>query len=206
MKKFIIVSFIVLFISSKVKAQQRFNAGIKAGLSTSQVAGDNYSGFDKAGFVGGFFVRGLFNEKWTGQFEIIYIQKGSRHNANPEKGDFTYYYLGLDYIEVPVLFQYHQKKITYELGPGFSYLLREREFLDWQNLSGIRPFNKNEISINMGISYTIFDNFYINWRFTNSLSSIRNDASGSSRWFNRGKTNIVVTFSLIYQFTGGKSE
>jgi len=204
--KFVFYSLFLTFISFEVSAQQRFNAGIKAGLSTSQVAGDNYSGFDKAGFAGGFFVRGLFNEKWTGQFEIIYIQKGSRHNANPEKGDFNYYYLGLDYIEVPVLFQYHQKKFTYELGPGFSYLMREREFLDWQDLTGMRPFNKNEISINMGISYTIFNNFDINWRYSNSVSSIRDHASGASRWYNPGQTNSVIAFTLTYQFAGGKTE
>jgi hypothetical protein len=85
----LIVFILVFSISGTLlNAQQRFNAGIKAGVSTTQVSGDTYSGYNKAGLVGGAFVRGIMNEKWTGQFEIMYIQKGSRHNGNPDKGDY----------------------------------------------------------------------------------------------------------------------
>lgn len=206
MKKSVFIVIILWIVSFKTEAQQRFKAGVKAGLSTTQVAGDTYSGYDKAGFAGGVFITGILNEKWTGQFEMIYIQKGSKHNANPEKGDYSSYYLGLNYIEVPVLFQYHQKKFTYELGPGFSYLMKETELLNWQDLTGLRPFTKNEISINLGINYIIFDNLGINWRYTNSVTSIRKHASGASRWYNPGQTNSVLAFTLTYQFLGAKSD
>lgn len=215
MKKFNYIFFAVLLISFEIKAQQRFIAGVKAGLSTSQVAGDTYSGYDKVGFDGGAFVTGKLNEKWTGQFEIIYIQKGSKHNPNPDKGDYNYYYMGLDYIEVPVLFQYHQKKFSYEIGPGFSYLIREREYINGQDFTGARPFNKTEINFNLGISYTLFKNLEINWRFTNSITPIRRHASAAisqiqqpvyGRWYNPGQMNNVLAFTLTYQFGGGKTE
>lgn len=207
-KHYIIVflSFLSLSISFEVKAQQRFNVGVKSGINTSQVAGDNYSGFNKVGFVGGIFVRGKLNETWKGQFEIIFSQKGSKHNGDNEKGDFNYYFLGLDYLEVPVLFQYHLKKFTYEIGPGFSFLMKEREYLNFQDLTGIRPFNKKEISFNMGINFIIFDNLGVNWRYTNSLSSIRQHASGASRWYNPGQTNNLLSFTLTYLFGNGKTE
>ena len=215
--KFVFYLLLVTFIPFEIKAQQRFNAGIKAGLSTSQVAGDNYSGFDKAGFVGGAFVSGKLNEKWTGQFEIIYIQKGSKHNPDPEKGDYSYYYMGLDYIEVPVLFQYHQKKFIYELGPGFSYLMKEREYINGQDFTGLSPFIKTEINFNVGISYTIIKKLGISWRYTNSISPIRKHyssvgspfqgpAPGTTRWYNPGQMNNVLSFTLTYQFSGSKSE
>ena len=205
-RRFVFFSLVVTFISFETKAQQRFKAGIKAGLSTSQVDGDTYSGYNKAGFIGGAFIRAQLNEKWTAQFEIVYIQKGAKHNANPEKGNFDYYYLGLNYVEVPVLFQYHQKKFTYELGPGFGYLIKEEELFNFQNLTGIYPFNKSEIGINVGVSYTILTNLDMNWRYSYSITPARPHASGATRWYNPGQMNNVLSFTLMYQFGGGKTE
>lgn len=202
MQKSIFIFFLLLFISNGIDAQQRFKTGLKAGLSTSQVDGDTYTGYNKAGFVGGAFVNGQLNEKWTGKFEIIYIQKGSKHNANPEKGEIDYYYLGLNYMEVPVLFQYHQKKFTYEFGPGIAYLFKEKEYFNWQNLTGLNPLNKTEIGINLGISYTVFDNLDINWRYSYSITPIREHSFGARTWYNPGQMNNVLAFTLTYQFSG----
>lgn len=174
-------------------------AGLRAGLSTTQVAGDTYSGYNKAGFIGGGFVRAAFSEKWSGQFEIVYIQKGSKHNANPEKGNFDYYYLGLNYIEVPVLLQYHQKKFTYEAGSGFAYLLKEEEFFNFQELTGINPFNKSEININVGINFNIINNLDVNWRYSYSITPVRAHTSGATRWYNPGQMNNVIAFTLTYR-------
>ena len=200
MKKHIGIYLLIFLFFSEVQAQQRFKAGLKAGISTSQVAGDTYSGFNKAGLDGGAYVTGKLNEKWTAQFEIIYIQKGSRHNYNPDKGDLTFYFLQLDYIEVPILFQFHQKKFIFELGPGFSYLLKEQEYNETQDLTGYRPFNKNEINLNIGISYALYKNWGINWRYSNSVSSIRGFASGAKVWYNPGERNNVLAFTLTYTF------
>jgi hypothetical protein len=200
MKKIIFISLLILLFASVIQAQQRFKAGLKAGISTSQVAGDTYSGFNKAGIDGGAFVTGKINEKWTAQLEIIYIQKGSRHNYNPDKGDITFYFLQLDYIEVPLLFQFHQKKFTFEAGPSFSFLLREQEYNEVQDLTGYRPFNKNEISYNIGISYVLYKNWGLNWRYSNSVTSIRDHASGVKRWNNPGQRNNVLAFCLTYTF------
>jgi hypothetical protein len=87
MKNCLIILFLFFTIASN--AQQRFKVGVKAGLSTSQVDGDTYGGYNKAGFDGGIFVTGKINEKWTSQFEMIFIQKGSKHNSDPENGDVS---------------------------------------------------------------------------------------------------------------------
>ncbi len=206
-RKFVFYSLLVLsLISYNSLAQQRFVAGVKAGISTSQVDGDTYAGFDKVGFDGGAFLKGKFNEKWTGQFEIIYIQKGSKHNPNTEIGDYNFYYLGLNYIEVPLLFQYHHKKYIFEFGPGFGYLIKEKELLNEQDLSGARPFLKKEININFGLSYTIIKNLEINCRYSYSLTPVREHSLGAKTWYNPGQMNDVLAFTLTYQFTGGKTE
>lgn len=204
--KFIYFSLFVTFISLEVNAQQRFMTGLKAGLSTSQVDGDTYTGYNKVGFDGGAFVNGKLNEKWTGQFEIIYIQKGSKHNPNTEIGDYTFYSLALNYIEVPVLLQYHYKKYTFESGPGFSYLIKEKEYFNGQDITGISPFIKKEINFNIGISYTFLNNLGIDCRYSYSITPIREHSFGAKTWYNPGQMNNVLAFTLTYQFGDAKTE
>ena len=67
-KHFIVVLIFLLGgISEKMQAQQ-FHGGIALGLVGSQVAGDTYSGYNKAGISGGGFVNLNLSElpcKWN---------------------------------------------------------------------------------------------------------------------------------------------
>jgi hypothetical protein len=207
MKHFkVLILFFLITLVNDAWAQKRFIPGLKAGVSTSQVAGDNYSGYNKAGFIGGGTLTAQFTEKYAGHFEIIYIQKGSQHNGDQEKGDYNFYFLELDYIEVPLLFQFHQRKFTYEAGPAISFLIGEEEYFNFFNLTGANPFNKNEISFNLGINYAIYKGLGINWRFSHSITPIRAHASGATRWYNPGQMNNVLTFTLTYKFDRNNAE
>lgn len=207
MKHFkILILFFLITLVNDAWAQKRFIPGLKAGVSTSQVAGDTYSGYNKAGFAGGGSITAQFTEKYAGYFEIIYIQKGSQHNGNQDKGDYSFYFLELDYIEVPLLFQFHQRKFTYEAGPAISFLIREEEYFNFFNLTGANPFNKNEISLNLGLNYSIYKGLGINWRYSYSLTPIRAHASGATRWYNPGQMNNVLTFTLTYKFDRNNAE
>lgn len=193
----------LLLLSVSTFAQKRFVAGVKAGLSTSQVEGDSYGGFDKSGLDAGIFITGKVNETWTAQMEMIFIQKGSKHNPNPDNNDYSNYYLLLNYIEVPLLLQYHQKKFIFEAGPAFGYLISNQESNQDGALYNPLPFNSTEISAGIGISYSILKNLGINWRYSNSLIAIRGYQSGGHTWNNPGERNNVMAFTFTYQF-GGK--
>lgn len=200
MKKLI---FILLFFSTWVfttQAQSRFRAGLKAGISTSQVHGDTYTGFHKFGFDGGATLNAKINEKWKAQFEILFIQKGSKHIGDANKGDFSFYFMHLNYVEVPILFQYQHKKFVFEIGPGIGYLISSKEAdHNGDVINGI-PFYTTEVSGSIGINYQIYKNLGINWRFTNSLSPIRKFASGASTFDKPGQRNNVLAFTLTYTF------
>jgi hypothetical protein len=198
------VFFVFLLLAFSTQAQRRFVVGIKAGLSTSQVDGDTYGGYDKAGFDGGIFVTGKLNDKWTAQMEMIFIQKGSKHNSNPDEGDLTYYDLRLNYFEVPVLFQFHQKKFTFEVGPSFGYLISNTEYNENGEVYNPVLFNSYDIGGGVGISYDIIKNLSVNWRYSYSLLPIRDYQSGATRWNNPGQRNNVLAFTLNYRF--GKDE
>ena len=201
--------FILLFLSAHVlisPAQSRFRAGLKAGIATSQVEGDTYGGFDKFGFAGGGTLNAKLNDMWKLQFEILYIQKGSKHVGDANKGDLSFYLMQLNYVEVPLLIQYKQKKITFEAGPGFGYLISAREYTEYGEVINPIPFYNTEVNGSLGIHYEIYKNLGITWRFTNSILPIRKYASGASFWFNPGQRNNVLAFTLTYTFGSAETE
>jgi hypothetical protein len=197
--------FTCLFFTAHSQ-EQRFFVGTKAGFTSSQVSGDELAGYDKAGLIGGLFCATKFSKKWTLQFEMLFVQKGSKYRSHPELGDPNYYRLQLNYMEVPVLLQFHYKKFTFEAGPAYSYLINYKEEDRTGDITGLRPFNKSEISINAGVNYTLPGNFGVNFRFSNSLTSIRDHLSGAKRFYNPGQQNTVLHFTLSYTFAHAKKE
>ncbi len=198
--RFIIVLILVFWINS-LYAQSRFKGGIKAGLSTSQVSGDNASGFHHFGFTGGGFVKTNFkNDVFSGRMEILFTQKGSRKTADPENNDYTFYQMNLDYVEIPVLFGYKNNKFTFELGPSLGVLVKSNEYDIVGPLVFQRPFFNKELSINLGIEYPITEKLLMNWRLSNSIIPIRDHLANTTFRLNRGQYNTAMLFSINYQF------
>ena len=61
MKKIIFLFVFLFAFAFFSEAQNRFNAGVKVGISTSQVEGDTYGGFNKAGIDGGITITAKLN-------------------------------------------------------------------------------------------------------------------------------------------------
>jgi Outer membrane protein beta-barrel domain len=203
MKKSLIVLFLLVFSHyNTIAQQQRFRAGLKAGMSTTQVEGDTYTGFNKLGFAGGAFVNAKLNEKWSAQFELLYIQKGSKHMGDIKVSDFSYYTMKLNYMEVPVLLKYHQKKFSYEAGPAFGYLISAKESNYYGSITSAVPFKTTEISFGIGMNYSFSNNWGINCRYSNSLFSIRTFNPGASIWY--GQRNNVIALTLTRMFGVGQ--
>lgn len=200
---------ILLIIMATNSYSQTFNAGVLGGISASQVEGDGFGGYKKASAIVGGFVNTDFNEKFSAQFEIYYIGKGSKRNPKPDKGDFTALDLQLNYIEIPVLLRYQYKKIHFELGLYYAYLLNvslENQFgkVDIQNQPF--PFKNYDIGGFIGFQYELINNVFINLRSKNSLLPIRDFNNQDqnigllNKLFNRGWYNLDVNLSVRYQF------
>lgn len=201
------IVFLLLFISFNSTAQKIFKLGLKEGVTTSQVSGDTYSGFDKFGFIGGSYIKFKIKGDWTGGFEILFTQKGSRHRSDYAKGDFESYFLQLNYIEVPLLIQYNIVGANFEIGPSFGFLVKTKELITSGGIEyfGTRPFKKNEVNINIGANYTFSSRFGFNLRYTNSLVTIRKDPSKTNKWYQGAQLNTVLALSLTYEFGGNGS-
>lgn len=202
MKLFAFVCGLLLTVSSLFA--QKFEGGIFTGICGSQVGGDNYSGFNKAGFIIGGLVRRPVSEKWNLQIELLYVQKGSRFvSSDSSKADF--YQIKVNYIEIPFLAQYvRSEKLLFEVGPSFGVLTYSQEENLYGIIPGQKPFKTTEIAFNLGMEWIIYQNLRLNFRFTNSLLPIREHASGATYLFNQGQYNTAIYLTLRY-FIGTSS-
>ncbi len=197
--------FLLLFISFQGLFAQTFHIGMLAGVNTSQVSGDGYSGFNKAGILVGGYANLALNERTRLQFEINYSQKGSRRNPDTENGDTEFFLLRLDYIEVPIMASWELNKFTFEAGAYLGQLVNE--YLEDENgIFDVPPEINQFKSIDMGglvgINFKFTETLIMNWRYNNSLIPVREHDSGEQFRFNSGMFHSYFSFTLRYEFIG----
>lgn len=200
MKKIIIPLLFLFFLSSSLSAQ-RFHGGIYGGINASQVAGDSFSGYTKAGIVGGGFVNYAFADIWALQMEIAFSQKGSRHN--PTDKNPAQYLLRLNYIDVPFLCKVKVgRKIGFELGASVEYLMSHYEEANYSEDVTNRGFNNFSGNLVAGISFYFDDHFSANLRTVNGLTPLRDDPTQvyTKRLGSSGQYNDLLALTLFYQF------
>ena len=193
------IFFLIIFIGSinYCCLSQEFNAGISAGISTSQVSGDNLAGFNKAGIILGGFVNRKINNLLMVQIEMIYIQKGS---SNPNQNVNKLADIHLDYIEIPLLaIIKNSEKLSIEGGVHCSALI-DGYYQDlYGELENQTSFDSFELGAIIGISYNLSSKISLNTRLCNSIIPIAEHASGQTYKFNKGKYNTGLNFILKYQ-------
>lgn len=207
MKTKIILIFVFLSSALLVNAQY-FNAGIKAGVVGSQVDGDGFGGYDKLGLDAGLFVNYQLSMRTALQFEMEYIQKGSSHSPNVEKGDYSQYKMRVNYLQLPVLFQYKlAQNFSVETGPAFGLLLSNYEERDqWEIESN--PFRKFALSWIVGVNYKISENWNANFRYDYSLMGIRQKPAPFDRYifFQYGQFCNTLVISIQYIINHAKAK
>jgi hypothetical protein len=201
--RYFIVSLILILSLSFSSIAQKFNGGILAGLSMSQVDGDTYSGYHKGGLIGGVYVNRMFNDNFSWQLELKFHQKGSHHIPDSLGIGDTEYRLHLNYAEVPLCLNYHyKKKFIVHLGLGMGYLVSFKEVRDGFRLyeDSKRYFNKYEFSYNFGLTYKLTKKLFFNISHSYSIIPIRKHATDTIYKFKRGQFNNVIAFTFYYQF------
>jgi len=201
-KYFIIITFIVFGVITATG--QQFHGGVIAGIVGSQVAGDTYSGYNKAGIFAGGYVSIDVSEKSAFQMELTYFQKGSRENPT-EKNNYQSYLLRLNYIEMPILYQYKAGKFTIEAGPSAGFTIGYYEKVNLETISDKQYYNKPArvtLQINVGFSYYISEKIGVGLRTNNSLINVfsSNQTGDVQRLWDKGRYNDALVLSVFYQF------
>lgn len=200
MAKYFVLITLLTLVGFSATAQQ-FQGGVAGGLVGSQVAGDTYSGFNKAGIYASLWVRLGLSDRTSLQSEISYFQKGSRHNPDEKHMDMTFYLMRLDYIEMPFLYQLQLKsKIRLEVGPSFSLLLHSHEERDYLGID-YGKFNLINPSFMAGIGYPLGEKLSVHFRMNSSMLSIRKDPANGAvyRFFDHGQYNDCLLFFVSYK-------
>ena len=183
--------FILLF-APILSLAQGFGGGLYGGISTSQVTGDNIGGFNKVGGWGGAFTDYRFTPRSTIQFELSFIQKGSRQ-APTVKNNGVLYVNNQNYLELPILYRWYGiKNMSIEMGTQVGYLINAVERDNAGEIRGAIPHRQVEWSAAAGLSYYFWKGkIEVNARYANSILSMK-----KTDWW----VNHVFAFSVRFWF------
>lgn len=203
---FKILAINILFLFPLLLAAQNFRGGLRAGMTMTQISGDDLSGFHKLGAYAGGFVNWRFinHDRWSIQPEINFVMKGSSTYLKPDKNGNVgpKYVLTLYYVEVPVLAKCRiVKGLEVEFGPTFGVLAAATE-KDANGIMNARmPFRWYELCAMAGVSYLIKEHYGINFRYVQTLVPVRVcDERHSPYRINKKQFSSELALSFFYQF------
>mgnify|MGYP002344195161 FL=1 len=199
------ISCILLFLifGGLLQAQETalFHGGAYGGIATSQLSGDQLSGFKKAGIYAGAFVNVHLSPKSLLQLELSFIQKGSRAVS---KFSGLIYHVNLQYIEMPLFYQWRfSKRFALNAGPAAGFLLKNEgiERDAYGTFTDERPpFNRFELSVTGGLTIKIIEHFKVDIRYSQSVLPVRKHASGAVYRLNRGQYNSVLSLIFMLEY------
>lgn len=214
MRKLFVLICVLLTGFSALQAQRPsasiFKGGVRAGIATSQISGDNLSGFHKLGATAGLYAAVPLipdADNLHLQMELDFTMKGS-HSFNKSKVNVTgKYVLNLGYLEIPVLLRWRFAHITIygnsgfelEVGPmlGVNIYARERDI--YGIIPGRPQFSRLELSAVAGLSYRFNEHHGVNFRFSNSILKVRTPNWAVNRPILK-QYNTVLSLNYFYQF------
>lgn len=156
---------------------QHTNIGVKAGLNSFNIETDNSSDFDsKIGLHVGLFGHIHVNDQYAFQPELVYSMQGAK-SGNAD--------IKLDYINVPLLFQYmFDNGFRIQAGPQLGLLLNAKA--ENGSSTDIKDdFKTIDLGLGIGASYVHPPTgFGVDARYNLGISNISENSDVSS--MNRG--------------------
>ena len=152
-QKYTLLIFLTVLFNFKSEAQN-IGGGLILGFNASQVSGDNAAGYDKIGLNAGAIGMVPFSDKWSGNIEINYAQRGSRING------WNY---NINYVDVPVYAAFSDKG-KYHFGIGFIYGTQISKTLN--AFEGFKDYN---IEYLVNFQTAISSSIDINFRYSRSI-------------------------------------
>lgn len=195
---------LLLVFSFSLARAQKFKAGLSFGNTATQVTGDNNVGYKKFGLFGGAFLYLPLQNQNKVQMEFDFIQKGSRRNSRPSDGSYDFYLIRLNYVEVPLFYEYNYRDlIGFQGGLALAFLVSAKEKDSYGTITPdpTEPyFKKTDLSYLLGFRVKIKNDWDFMFRFSYSLIPMRSGPLLQSIYYQKGMYNNVLTTSLQYNF------
>lgn len=190
---------------------QNIRGAIAGGINATQVDGDQIYGFHKIGLNAGAIAIIPFTKHFSASLETSYSQKGSYQSPQTADSLTGEYKLTLNYVDVPVLFQYSDKNI-FKVGTGFSWgrLVNFKEYISsrWVIYTPNGPVNKNDVDVLIDIQLRLFQGFHFDFRYMYSVAKFRTvtfQSKITGYTWTRKQYNNDLAFRLIYIFKDSPS-
>lgn len=196
-----LLTLTILFFVGFVYAQ-RFDAGLIAGFNASQVEGDYFKGYNKAGILAGIFVQTDIAPAIVAGMEIKYSQKGSRRKYDPKQPDVDKYIMRLGYIDVPFFMGFRANDRSMIIGgiaPGV--LLHSKELNSYGEFppEDQHPFNNFDLQPFVGFQFDFLERLSVDLRFALSVVPIRNKPEGTNYYWQNNQFNNVISLAAYYR-------
>lgn len=169
MKKSILIAIMLFSITTVLQAQSiRF--GIKGGANFANQNGDTPPAFESKESITSYHA-GLVSEiklfdRFAIQPELLYSTQGATY-----KNAIDEFKNELGYLSIPVLAKiYLSKSLSLEVGPQASFLLSERENVDFKDS------NTFEFAVVGGLGLNVTKNLFIQARYGLGLTEASKDA------------------------------
>jgi len=167
------------------------NIGIKGGVNVYNVHDDNSSTYDpRVGYNFGLLGHIHFNSEFAFQPEIVYSAQGAKYKIENVTTKYN-----LDYINIPLLFQYmFDNGFRLHAGPQVGFLISAKSKNDNNTIDNKNNLKPIDIGVSIGASY-IFPptGFGIDARYNLGLTNINKNSNVSS-------TNRGIQLGMFYIF------
>lgn len=201
MNRFLLSGFVLLCLNYTQIHGQNFRGGLIVGVAATQVDGDTYGGYNKAGPIAGIWVERSTLSDWFYRVGFRYIQKGSyAKNRSIDNPDL--YRMRLNYFDLPLCAGYRfVNGINAVLGLSVGYLSKATE----ENSLGPFPqeevstFKKFEFAAIAGLEYNYSTNWRFGLNFSYSILPVRPYRDNISYRMNKGQYNRILEFVAIYR-------
>ena len=197
----LLVFGIILLLAVKAEAQ-RFDAGLIAGFNGTQVEGDAFKGYHKAGILAGLFVQTEVAPAIIAGMEIKYSQKGSSRKLDPKKPEVEKYIMRLGYIEIPVFMGFRTSDkgmIIGGISPGVLIHSKEIGAHGEFPKQDQHPFKKMDLQPFLGFQFDFLERASVDLRFALSVIPIREKPKGTNYYWLNNQFNNNISLALYYR-------
>src|ERR1041385_7858397 len=176
MKKLVLAAGILAAAAVfNVADAQRPTIGVKGGVNFTGLS--NLGGDERTAGHVGLFMQTNLQRNWKFQPELLYSAQGQHFKNDQDQGRI----LALDYIQMPLMFQYYPASRFYlEVGPQAGVLInaKTKDAESGNDKNDVEEnYRKFDAGINAGVGVNICRNFGIYGRYSQGLIDVTKSES-----------------------------
>ena len=194
-----LLSVLEIVHAQNTREQQLFVGYIAAGMNATQIAGDRMAGYRKVGANAGVGAYIMYKPFFSNSIELTYSMKGSQETFK-KQDPLAFRKYSFDYVEIPVLFNYHEGDIAiFHGGFTFGRLIRYELYQASGLVLPDEP-KKWDFAATVGATFLIKQRFGLNVKANFSMNSLWDLAVSGSRARKGGWYHNALNFRFIYLF------